>query len=300
MYTTSRFTKLKLLKPGLKLIGAKSKVRDLLYVFEPGGVTTYVEPFLGSGAILMGKEPHAEEYVSDINDVLIAFFRNMQRDPDRLWKEIQGCLEVVVSLVEQEGTEGWKKFTRLEPRRRGPSWSAWFYCVTKLAMNGIFRRRGGNGPCNSSWCQTTKGRGLYTREWFDAVYKRIKNVRFYMAEYRALLELVNRPDAWVVLDPPYRDCLTTYNGISFDDAAHVELRDALRVSRSKWLLTINDDPFVRDLYTGFNLVPHGVFYSCSQTVAGRSMRPELIITNYDIEEPLYTLRDYLGQFQEAV
>lgn len=290
-YTTCKFTNKKLLKPGLKLIGAKTRSRDLLYQYKPAGVVNYIEPMLGSGTCLIGQEPNANEYVNDININVINFYKTMVSDSDRLWRHIV----LNVSFIEQDPTGAyWKELRDNEYKIVGLLGSdeavyqaAWFYCITKYALNGIYRRNK-SGRCNSSWCKTVKGRGIYTREWFDLVRERIKNVTFCSGDYKTFLDnlflIHNLKDynTWMLVDPPYRECKTTYNGISFSDQDHIILRDTLTKysKNTQWLLTINDDEFIRDLYKDYNIVEHKPFYSCSQTASGRGKSNELIIMNY--------------------
>jgi hypothetical protein len=44
----------KYLKPVIKTIGGKQKTRDRLYPYFPSECHTYLEPFIGSGAVLVG------------------------------------------------------------------------------------------------------------------------------------------------------------------------------------------------------------------------------------------------------
>jgi len=277
MYTRDRFSGEHIVRPGLKLIGGKSKTRDIFYQLRPLNARSYIEPFLGSGAVWVGLPRYEFEVVSDVNEAAINFFQMMCAYPEILWKEIS----LLVEFVRMGGGDAWKYVRDNEPPDSVPR-AAWFYVVTKYAMNGIFRRNKA-GRCNSSWCKTVEGRGIYTREWFDIVVKRIQDALILNLDYRECLKTYPDEDSWVFLDPPYRKCLTTYNGISFSDQDHEELEAMLYRASYRWLLTINDDEWVRGLYRGYNMIPHEIFYSCSQTPAGRSARPELIILNYDAE-----------------
>lgn len=276
MFTKDRKTKEKLLKSGLKLIGGKTKTRDIFYALRPMDATTYIEPFLGSGNVWTGLPRYEREYVNDWNGRVVQFFRIMQELPDQLWEAI----DREVKVLRQRGEQYYYWMRENEPLSLIDN-AAWFYIITKFSMNGIFRTNKA-GKVNSAYGRTLEGRGIYTREWFDAVCDRIRGISIWNLDYRQFLATFDSYEAWAFIDPPYRACKTTYNGTQFTDADHIELRDVLASLKSRWLLTINDDEFTREIYKDFNVQHHEISYSCSQTVAGRGMRPELIVTNYEL------------------
>lgn len=278
------------LKPGLKLIGAKqgfskrsgrSIIYKLLPPQNPYKINTYVEPFLGSGAILIGKqEQHDHEWVNDLNPYVINFYRMMQRHPNELWEHIEGLTEYM-GKGHDANSPAYKFFHWLRDHQEPPNGilgAVWYYLINKYCMNGIVRFNA-DGVCNSAWAKTYAGRGIYNREWFDLVCKRIANVEFTNLPYQKVLNQVD-DDAIVVIDPPYQGVFTSYNGLKFDNTNHFELAGWLRVADYKWLLTINDTPLIRRLYAGFKQREVKLTYSCSQTVKGRGEKPELFITNY--------------------
>lgn len=54
------------------------------------------------------------------------------------------------------------------------------------------------------------------------------------------------------LDPPYHGTEKYYQ-TGFDDADHIRLRDCLKEIKGKFILSYNNDDFVRELYQGLNL-----------------------------------------------
>jgi D12 class N6 adenine-specific DNA methyltransferase len=73
--------KTKLLAP-FPWFGGKSKVSDIVWE-RFGNVPNYVEPFFGSGAVLLNRphEPHTET-VNDLDCMVANFWRALQHDPD--------------------------------------------------------------------------------------------------------------------------------------------------------------------------------------------------------------------------
>lgn len=283
-----------LLKSGLKLIGAKVgqtkfSGRKKIYLCEPPGVSTYVEPFLGSGSVLVGKRHHIDEVAGDVNPYVINFYQQMQERPqDLLERLLDG-----VKRMEAGEAEYFHDIRSNPPESGALDRAVWYYLVNKYCFNGIVRFNNA-GECNSTYCSTVKGRGIYDQDWYWQVVDRVQGVHFFNEGYASLLSYANgghlarklvKPDpknTWVVLDPPYFEVFTKYNRVSFNPTDHLKLAETLKQAKYKWLLTINDRPEVRELYKHCNLLEHEIFYSCSQTAAGRGQNKELIVTNYDV------------------
>jgi DNA adenine methylase len=72
------------LKPPFPYFGGKSRVADIVWprLNGDGAGHMYIEPFFGSGAILLASEPFAIETVNDIDGMVANFWRAVQRDPD--------------------------------------------------------------------------------------------------------------------------------------------------------------------------------------------------------------------------
>jgi DNA adenine methylase len=283
-----------LLKPGIKLIGGKQgqkkdSARSLVYKLEPENTISYVEPFLGSASCLIGKRKHNIELVGDINRYIINFFQTFQLNKESLWGHIQ-------DLLKDMSEEKWKRIRDDSDYYNDNSCrectAAWFYIINKFSNNGIFRTNK-SGKCNSSFCKTVKGRGIYDSDWFNKVYERIKDVKFYNTEFQQLLEesesKLDPKTNWIFLDPPYflkdKDNLdgsvTIYNGKKFTKSDHERLCWILKNIKSRWCMTINDSLWVRRNYEQFNLLENNVYYSCSNTKKGRGEKKELIVLNYD-------------------
>jgi DNA adenine methylase len=282
----------KLLKPPIKLIGAKTKVRDRLYPLFPEH-EHYVEPFGGTFGVLIGKPKSKTEWINDGNPYVPAFYRTILSDPEKFWELLQIELDCLYARPDGHLAEftRWKR--QLTKTSDQIQKSVLFYLITKHALNGILRFNK-SGECNSTFCKTVKGRGILTPEWLEAVRMRLAKVTLTNDDVFAMGMGGREPiwdTAFIFLDPPYRyktiengkGCVTIYNGSIFTDTQHKQLFDIVDGANFKWLLTINDDPWIRELYKDYHIVPHSIFYSCSQTSAGRSERPELLIANYDIE-----------------
>lgn len=279
---TSPYThKGKYLRTLIKLIGGKTKTRDILYALEPEGVISFAEPFLGSGSILVGKRKHNKEVANDINFEVINLFQMIQYAPDILYDVIQGHIKILKVIG---------KSYFLELRSNIPddliARAAWFYVLSKVSMNGIWRTNKA-GQVNSSYCGQTSGRGFLDPVWYELIRERIKNVEFTCEDYKQTL-LKAEPGTWVICDSPYSDNKTVYNADRWNHDRFEEYKETLERSNTRWLVTINDNEFIRDLFKDYEMHEAEYFYSCSQSSAGRGLKKELLISSYPIESLLDT------------
>lgn len=292
-----------LTRPSLKLIGAKTKQRAFLYQYFPQYYTEYHEVFLGTGGLLL-EEPRGVPRVGyDINKDVVDYYKIMRDSPEVFWSILSYEIDMVnrhnLAYPEEQSKIIGKMFFE-DYWKRGyknhfanKHWkSMYFYMITKTCMNGIWRKNK-SGEVNSSYCKTIRGRGLFDSDWFYRVSGLIQNTAFRHCDFNyAFAQIWNSadPGAFIFLDPPYRyqsiknkkGCVTVYNAEKFVDEQHLRLRDLLAATPNKWLMTINDDDWIREIYKDFDIVSRSQYYSCSNTKNGRSERPELLIANYPI------------------
>ena len=70
-------------------------------------------------------------------------------------------------------------------------------------------------------------------------------------DFEKLIRHYDRPESLFYCDPPYHCTEGYYSNIGedgFTEKDHIRLRDALMSIQGKFLLSYNDDPFVRELY----------------------------------------------------
>lgn len=291
----NRFGWAPILKPPLKLIGAKTKIRDILYEVFPE-YDSFYEPFMGTGGVFLGRPaPNSVEYIGDLNQYAVAFYRDLRDNSEVFWDSYQYELK----KLQAGGRERFETIRDRVTTSEGVEQSVFFYLITKTCMNGIWRLNQ-KGKCNSSYCGQTNGRGFMDRIWFNAVCERIQKTYFIDQDYKSTLSraksssiIFDKNRAFVFLDPPYSRCKTTYNGVSWADEHFIELSDELKNAKYKWLLTLNDNEFIRSLFQGYSVVEHNVNYSCSQINSGRGEKPELLIANYDIESKWVRVKEHL-------
>ena len=90
-----------------------------------------------------------------------------------------------------------------------------------------------------------------------------------------MIKVYDRPDALFYLDPPYHGTEKYYD-IDFTEADHLRLKEALSRLKGKFILSYNNDNFIRSLYADYHIEE----ISRSNNLAHGKNFDELIIRNY--------------------
>ena len=85
----------------------------------------------------------------------------------------------------------------------------------------------------------------------EQAHRRLARVVIENKDFEKLIRHYDRPESLFYCDPPYHCTEGYYSNIGedgFTEKDHIRLRDALMSIQGKFLLSYNDDPFVRELY----------------------------------------------------
>lgn len=135
--------------------------------------------------------------------------------------------------------------------------------------------------CKSFACQPFN---LYSlSKLIKQLSRRMANTIIENQDFEVLIKHYDRPDAFIYCDPPYFTSEYVYEcGFNWDD--HVRLRDTLANAKGKWLVSYNDCPEIRELYSDFNFFNFKRIHSMVQRYQAGKEFPELLIGNYDLYE----------------
>ena len=108
-------------------------------------------------------------------------------------------------------------------------------------------------------------------------------------DFEKLIGHYDRPSAFFYCDPPYHATEGYYKNVGEDGFRrrdHYRLRDVLLGIEGKFLLSYNDDPFVRRLYDHPGIMIQEVTRpnSIKLRYENGAQFPELLIANYDMNE----------------
>ncbi len=247
--------------------------------------THYCEPFGGSAAILINREPSPVETYNDIDGELVNFFRVLRQEKETLIEAIgltpfsREEFELAISGL----TAG---ISDLERARR-------FYVRARQVRTGLAQKASSGRWAN---CLLTSRAGMSgaVSRWLGAVEdlpyiaQRLLRVQI---EHAPAIEVIQRYDSTETLfycDPPYpHDSRTDHNAYAYEmtDDQHRELAEVLHRVEGKVVLSGYQSPLMQELYGDWRSI-EGV----ERLVHSVKMpRTEVVWVNYDTKGESATL-----------
>lgn len=258
------------MKSPIKWVGGKSKLVDKLIPLIPKH-KCYVEVFGGAGWMLFAKEPSTVEVLNDLDSNLMNFWSVIKNAPDQFIRSFN------YTLVSRETFDNYKRKYKQNDFENNIEKAHVFYYLVNAGFASDMKN-----PVFGTKCQSRNGLRV---EEVDTIipeaYKRLQRVTIENKSFEGLFSIYDSPDTFFYLDSPYRNTKQYAVG-KFTDEQYQLLADCCRNAKGKWLYTINDDEYIRELFKDFNIMTHDVYYSVCKTQNGRQDFKELIITNYDI------------------
>lgn len=264
-------------KPFLKWAGGKTQLINVIEKVLPKNITqanfTYIEPFVGSGAVLfwmLNNFPNMKKAViNDINEDLINTYKTIANKP----KELIAILEILQNEFHAlEGNEGNKKHYYYQKRElynsRSESQivqSALFIFLNRTCFNGLYRvnRKNEYNVPMGRYKKPT----ICDKENIIAVSEALQKVEILCGDFEQTLEFAEQKSLFY-FDPPYKPLSNTssfnsYAKDDFNDNEQIRLKEfcyKLDVLNHTWVLSNSDvkgkdenDNFFDDLYADFNI-----------------------------------------------
>lgn len=227
----------------------------------------YCEPFAGAAWVLFRKPPSTVEVINDINLELVTLYRVIQH---HLEEFVRWFKWVLVSRAEFE------RFWKMNPGTLTDIQRAVrFFYLQKNAFGGrINKPTFGYSPTRHPRLNL-----LRIEQDLSDAHLRLAQVYVENLPFLEIIERYDRPDTLFYIDPPYWDCEDYYGDGIFGKADFQALADKLLGIDGKFLLSLNDTPEVRAIFSAFVIDPVTVTYSCG---TGRSKAKEVLIRNYEL------------------
>ena len=289
------------IKTPVSWMGNKTSILHILYALFPLNYERYIEPFGGSGAVLLGKKkPDKFEVYNDYNHNLVNLFQCMRDRPVALIEEI-GFLNLNSRddfnrnkeffkdekfkdrFIEQEIEKIQLLFDKptadelieLMTRRKLD------YDLRRAAMFLKLLRYSYSSGGKSFACQPMNIRSLF--RLIQDVSIRLENAVIENQDFEVLIKHYDRDNAFFYCDPPYYSSEYVYQcGFTWDD--HLRLKNTLANSKGKWLVSYNDCTEIRELYDGYSFFDFTRLHNMKQRINAGEQFPELLICNYDMYE----------------
>lgn len=284
------------MKPILKWAGGKSAlIPELKKYITPELLegNRYIEPFIGGGAIAF-ELVYKSTTIGDLNTELINLYEVVKTDPEGLIKELKNhqSFAVIDEFAEDHYYEvrAWdrdKNFELMSPVMK----AARTVYLNKTCFNGLYRVNS-KGYFNSPIGRSSSGKvpDIIQEDTIREMSKFLQTVDIKTGDYRAVVnDWKPMPGDVIYLDPPYDkgEEIETAGFVSYQKEGWT--REDLKLMKSecdywsrlgaKIVVSNNDTPFVRELFSDWEIHSVDVRRSINRNGKGRKGK-EVIITNY--------------------
>ncbi len=293
-------------KPFLKWAGGKTQLINDFEKSLPKEIIkdkfTYIEPFVGSGAILfwvLNNYPNLKKaLINDINEDLINTYRVIASGP----KELLSLLKILQNEFHSlEGIDDKKKEYYYEKRElynlrntEKSMQAALFIFLNRTCFNGLYRVNSKNlyNVPMGSYKKPT----ICDDANILAVSEALQKVEMLSGDFEQTLEYAGK-NTLFYFDPPYKPLSETssfnsYAKDDFNDLEQIRLRDfcaTLDKKGTKWILSNSDvkgkninDNFFDEIYAEFYISRVKAKRSINANPEKRGELNELMITNYPL------------------
>lgn len=247
----------------LAYIGGKNRLAKTIVSKIPKH-KTYVEPFFGGGQVFFHKDASAVEIINDLNDELVNFFRVCQSHYQELVRYLDYML-LSRKLFELSKQTNPNTLTDIQKAAR-------FFYLQKNAYGGMVNKQ--------RYKLTVEQHPNYNpgriEKILEETHLRLQRVQIECLPYQEILMRCDRPETFFYLDPPYwKKYLYRFN---FKEQDFLGLCEILKKLKGRFILSLNDVPEVRKLFSDFRIEEVSLVYTARST-PGRKYR-ELLIANF--------------------
>ena len=289
-------------RPFVKWVGGKTQLLDEVKKSLPRDFSTrqhitYVEPFVGGGAVLfklLQEYPNIERaIINDINEELICTYRVIKENVEVLIERLSVIQSEYIPLssddrksyfIAKRSLFNAKKITPLET-------AALFIFLNRTCFNGLYRVNS-KGEFNVPHGKYINPR-ICDADNLRACSQVLQKVEILCGDFAETGRYAG-PDTLYYFDPPYKpitetSSFTSYTRGGFDDQEQIRLRDFCdRISAAKSsFIASNSDPrntnseenFFDNIYNNFFIRRVSATRMINSDASGRGSISEIMISN---------------------
>ena len=290
-------------KPFLKWAGGKTQLIEEIKNNLPEIVFrepfTYIEPFVGSGAVLFWLLNHfpnmKKAVINDINKELIDTYDTIANSPQQLISVLEDLQNKYYILEDEEAKKNFyyekRNLFNIKSEEKLIQ-SALFIFLNRTCFNGLYRvnrKNEFNVPIGSY-----KRPLICDKENILAVSRALQKVEILCGDFEQTINYTES-NTLFYFDPPYKPLSETssfnaYAKDNFDDKEQIRLRDfcnKLNELNHYWILSNSDvrgkdknNHFFDDLYANYEIKRVLAKRSINANPEKRGVLNELLVTNY--------------------
>lgn len=228
------------LKSPLAWLGGKSLLANQIIERIPAH-TAYCEVFAGAAWVLFKKPESKVEIINDINRELVTLYRCVKHHLPALVEQFRWML---IARDEFDRFLKTPADTLTDIQR-----AARFYYLSKNAFGARVR-----GPTfGIAATGAPRLNLLRMEEDLSEAHLRLSRVFIESRPYQDVIERFDKPGTFFYIDPPYWGCENDYGKNLFSREDFTTLATMLTKVKGKFILSLNDNPEVRQVFKGFTI-----------------------------------------------
>lgn len=250
--------------------GKRNLAKRITGIIDEVPHSTYAEPFVGMGGIFLRRSMRPRcEVINDLGRDIANLFRILQRHYPQFIDTLRFQLTTRVEFDRLIATRP-ETLTDLERAAR-------FIYLQRTAFGGKVSGR------NFGVSTDRPARfNLSTLEpMLEDVHARLAGVTIECLDYAEFIRRYDGPGTLFYLDPPYWGSERDYGEEGFSREDFGRIATLMEKSAGRFILSINDVPEIRDMFSRFHLTEVELKYTIGTDGAARSKpRRELIVTTW--------------------
>ncbi len=254
------------MKSFISYVGGKSRLSKKILPLFPEH-HCYVEVFCGASWMLFAKEASKAEIINDINKDLITLYRVIQHHLEAFVQEFKWV------LIHRDE---WDRQKKVDPSTLTDiQRAARFYYLLRNAYGSILPHA---SNFNVKVARPPSLNLLRIEEELSSAHLRLGRVTIENRNFKTIIPRCDKENTFFYIDPPYWNCESGYGKSIFSKEDFAVLRDLLLPLKGKFLLSINDVPEIREIFSAFRVKEVTTTYTLSGNI-----KPvhELLIMNYE-------------------
>lgn len=250
--------------------GSKGRFKDWVIDNIPKH-DCYVEPFGGSAAVLLEKEPSKVEVYNDADSLVSTFFKVLRTRPDELIEWLTAtpyCRRTHDEFNARLYGDG-------DPPDSEIATAGMFFSLRYSSFGGkqsdAFKRP--RPDENSGGWRDFASSFKNAKRDLSTFAQRLEGVTVENEDYTKILESYDSPTTFFYCDPPYRGAESYYSG----EFSHRELVEILDGLEGKWALSCLKVP---DEFAEYHIAKADGYHA----IGGRESVDEVLVMNFDPDE----------------